>query len=55
MRNAKVDWEMIIFGNAVHGFTNPDNGSDPSKGNAYNKTADMRSWEAMREFFREIF
>ena len=55
MRNAKTDWEMIIFGNAVHGFTNPDNGNDPAKGAAYNKQADMRSWEAMREFFREIF
>ena len=55
MRKTKVDWEMLIFGNAVHGFTNPDNGSDPSKGVAYNRQADMRSWEAMREFFREVF
>ncbi|MGA2171934.1 MAG: dienelactone hydrolase family protein [Sedimentisphaerales bacterium] len=55
MRKAKADWQMIIFGNAVHGFTNPENGSDPSKGAAYNKEADMRSWEAMKEFFKEIF
>jgi dienelactone hydrolase len=55
MRKAKVDWEMIIFGNAVHSFTNPESGSDPSKGAAYNREADMRSWEAMREFFKEIF
>ena len=55
MRNTKVDWQMIIFGNAVHGFTNPDNGSDPSKGAAYNKEADMRSWQATRAFFNEIF
>jgi dienelactone hydrolase len=55
MRNAKTDWEMIFFGNAVHGFTNPENGSDPSKGAAYNKDADMRSWEAMKRFFMEIF
>ena len=55
MRNAKVDWQLIILGNAVHGFTNPDNGSDPSKGAAYNKQADMRSWQAMKGFFKEIF
>jgi dienelactone hydrolase len=55
MRNAKVDWQMIIFGNAVHGFTNPENGSDTSKGAAYNRQADMRSWDAMKTFFKEIF
>jgi len=55
MRNAKVDWQMIFYGNAVHSFTNPDAGNDPSKGAAYNKEADMRSWEAMKEFFEEIF
>ncbi len=54
MRNAKVDWEMIIFGNAVHGFTNPEHGDDPSKGAAYNKQADLRSWQAMKDFFKEI-
>jgi dienelactone hydrolase len=55
MRNTKVDWQLIIFANAVHGFTNPDNGSDPSKGAAYNKLADMRSWLAMKNLFKEIF
>jgi dienelactone hydrolase len=55
MRNAKVDWQMNIYGNAVHSFTNPDAGSDPSKGAAYNKEADMRSWEAMKAFFKEVF
>ncbi len=55
MRQAKTDWEMVIYGNAVHGFTNPDNGSDPSKGVAYNKEADLRSWQAMKDFFKEIF
>jgi dienelactone hydrolase len=55
MRAAKVDWEMIIYGNAVHSFTNPASGDNPSKGVAYNKEADMRSWEAMKAFFKEIF
>ena len=55
MRIAKADWQLVILGNAVHGFTNPDNGNDPSKGAAYNRLADMRSWQAMKNFFKEIF
>lgn len=55
MQKTKVDWEMIIYGNAVHGFTNPEHGNDPSKGAAYNKEVDKRSWEAMKAFFKEIF
>ena len=55
MRNAKVDWQMISYGNAVHSFTNPDSGNDPSKGAAYNQSADRRSWEALVGFLKEIF
>jgi dienelactone hydrolase len=55
MRAAHVDWQMIIYGNAVHSFTNPDSGNDPSAGAAYNEKADRRSWQAMRIFFNEIF
>ncbi len=55
LRQAKVDWQFIAYGGAVHSFTNPDAGNDPSKGAAYNADADRRSWEAMRQFFSEIF
>jgi dienelactone hydrolase len=55
MRKANVDWQMNIYSGAVHGFTNPDNGTDNSKGAAYNEKADKRSWEAMKTFFAEIF
>ncbi len=55
MRDTKVDWQMNVYGNAVHSFTNPASGSDPSKGMAYNREADKRSWEAMKAFFKEIF
>jgi dienelactone hydrolase len=55
MRDAKVDWQMVFYGNAVHSFTNPDSGNDPSRGAAYNKKADVRSWQAMKDFFKEIF
>lgn len=55
MRQAKVDWEMVIYGGAVHSFTNPDSGNDNSKGAAYNAEADRRSWAEMKLFFKEIF
>jgi len=53
MRKGGVDWEFISFGGAVHRFTNPEAGSDNSKGTAYNERADRRSWEAMKTFFAE--
>jgi dienelactone hydrolase len=55
MRLAKVDWEMVYYGGAVHAFTNPDSGNDPSKVAAYNEKADRRSWAEMKLFFAEIF
>jgi dienelactone hydrolase len=55
MRQAKVDWQYVSYGGAVHSFTNPEAGSDNSKGAAYNLSADRRSWQAMQDFFKEIF
>lgn len=55
MAKAGVDWQLNMYSGAVHGFTNPKNGSDASKGVAYNENADRRSWQAMRMFFAEIF
>ena len=55
MRQAKVDWQMVIYGGAVHSFSNPNSGDDPSTGAAYDARADKRSWEAMRLFFGELF
>ncbi len=48
MRRAGADWQVITYGGAPHGFTNP-------KGQNYRKSADRRSWEAMLVFFRELF
>jgi dienelactone hydrolase len=55
LRDARVDWQLIQYGGAVHSFTQPLAGTDNSKGAAYNEKADKRSWEAMRQFFAEIF
>ncbi|MCZ7647034.1 MAG: dienelactone hydrolase family protein [Planctomycetota bacterium] len=55
MREAKVDWHMVSYGGAVHSFTKPAAGNDPSKGAAYDEKADKRSWQTMRDFFGELF
>jgi dienelactone hydrolase len=55
MRKGGVDWQLVKYGGAVHSFTNPSAGDDPSKGAAYNASADRRSWQAMKDFFAEIF
>lgn len=54
LRAAHADWQMIYYSNAVHAFTDPAAGNDNSKGAAYNKTADMRSWEAFMQFLKEV-
>jgi dienelactone hydrolase len=55
MRQAHVDWQLVAYGNAVHAFTIEEAGTDNSKGAAYNKDADRRSWIAMRDFFGELW
>lgn len=55
MTEAGIDWQLIAYGGAVHSFTIPDAGSDPTTGSAYDERADRRSWAAMRQFFDEIF
>lgn len=55
MQSAGADWQLITYSDAVHAFTQPMAGDDPSKGAAYQKTADERSWRHMQDFFEEIF
>ena len=54
MRDAKVDWQIVFYGGAVHSFTQPDPGF-VNPGAHYNEKADKRSWQAMKDFFAEIF
>ena len=55
MTDAKADWQLVLYGGAVHAFTQKEAGSDNSKGAAYNEAADRRSWDAMKAFFAELF
>jgi dienelactone hydrolase len=54
MKDAKADWQMIYYANAVHSFTNPESGNDNSKGAAYNEMAAKRSWDHMKLFLNEV-
>lgn len=54
MNRCNADWELNTYGEAVHSFTNPHSGNDPSKGMAYNAAADKRSWEDMLRFFNRV-
>lgn len=55
LTDAKVDWQLVEYGGAVHCFTDAGAGADPSTGCAYDAAADARSWTAMRAFFDELF
>jgi dienelactone hydrolase len=54
MREAKVDWQLVRYGNTVHGYTQwfiPPGGAQA----AYYEPSDRRSWVAMQSFFKEVF
>jgi len=55
MEAAKVDYQLVMYAGALHGFTQRSAGADPSTGVAYNAAADVRSWAQMQAFFAEIF
>ncbi len=54
MTKQKVDWQVHIYGGAMHAFTNPS-AQDASAGTLYNTTAERRSMASMKQFFDEIF
>jgi dienelactone hydrolase len=55
MNAAKVDWQFVNYGGAMHAYTAWDVATDLDKGVAYDKTTDRRSWIAMHEFLKELF
>lgn len=55
MDKADADWYLVAYGHAVHTFTNPAAGNDPSTNVAYNEKADKRSWRELKAFFSELF
>ncbi len=55
MKAANADYKLIQYPGAVHSFTVPEAGNDPSTGMAYNQKADEASWKELEKFLREIF
>lgn len=54
MTRAGADWQMHVYGGTMHAFTNPV-ANDPAFGTVFQPIADKRSWQAMQNFFVEIF
>ena len=58
MDSAKINYTFIDYPNSLHSFTNPDATEMGKKFNlkiAYNREADQKSWNDMKNFLAEIF
>lgn len=55
MKNARADYQVVVYGGVEHAFTNPKAAERGVAGLAYDRLADQRSWNAMHAFFQEIF
>jgi dienelactone hydrolase len=55
MRTGGVkDWQVIAYGNTLHGFTNQAADGSMLRTALYNEQADRRSWAAMKSLFDEV-
>jgi dienelactone hydrolase len=52
---AARDWQVISYGNTLHGFTNPAADGSMMRTALYNEQADRRSWASMRSLLDEAF
>lgn len=50
---AEADWQIHIYGNTLHAFTNPA-ANDREFGTVYNEAADKRSWQTFLNFLAEV-
>ena len=53
MKAAKVDWQLVSYGGAVHSFTDPQ--ADVPGRNQYNPLVATRAFKAMNDLFDEVF
>lgn len=54
LTEVKVDWQLNIYSQTTHAFTNPE-ANDPKSGLVYNPKTASRAWRAMTNFFNELF
>jgi dienelactone hydrolase len=55
MKQAGADWQLIMYGDAMHGFTHETATGRETPGVAYHALTDARSSAAIEQFFQEIF
>ena len=55
MGSAGSDWQMILYGGAKHGFSDPNSAQYKMKEFEYNETADRQSWKQVELFLSELF
>jgi dienelactone hydrolase len=48
-----ADWQIHVYGNTMHAFTNPD-ANDPAHGTVYNPVAARRAWVVTKDFLAEV-
>jgi len=48
------DWQVVAYGNTLHGFTNPAADGSMLRTALYSAQADRRSWASMRSLFDEV-
>ena len=54
MTAAGVDWQVHVYGNTKHAFTNPA-ANNPEFGTVYSQTATRRAEQALANFLNELF
>jgi dienelactone hydrolase len=54
MKNAGADYQLIVYGNAMHGFTH-ETATGQQPGVQYHARSDARSSVAIQDFLRELF
>ncbi|MGJ0484720.1 MAG: dienelactone hydrolase family protein [Methylomicrobium sp.] len=54
MTKAGADWQVHVYGNTMHAFTNPV-ANNPGFGTVYQADADRHSWVVMKNFLAEVF
>ena len=54
MKRAGADYQLIVYGNAMHGFTH-ETATGQQPGVLYHAQTDARSSVAIQDFFRELF
>lgn len=54
MEAAKVDWQLHLYGRAMHAFATPS-AQDPAAGLLYDPISAERAWKTIHLFLKEVF